>query len=78
MRSANVSQSELRIMVATKVDLQTVLWGCPGGSNAKEDASTTRKPCTPITRALESTTAMGSVRLPILPVQGVSIMFLDK
>lgn len=48
---------------------QTVLWGCPGGNNAKEEASTTRNELTPITLALESTTAIGSVRFPIRPEQ---------
>ena len=48
---------------------QTVLCGCPGGNSAKLEASTTLKPSTPITLALESTTAPSSSLLPILHVQ---------
>ena len=36
-------------------------------SSGKDEASTTRRPWTPKTRALESTTAIGSFVLPILP-----------
>lgn len=52
---------------AIRFNLQTVLSGCPGGNRAKDEASATRKPLTPLTRPLESTTAMGSDELPILP-----------
>lgn len=48
-------------------DSQTTADGCPGGKNGNELASTTRSPVTPLTRALESRTALGSLSLPIAP-----------
>lgn len=48
-------------------NLQIVACGCPGGKRGNADASTTLNDSTPITRALESTTAFGSLGFPILP-----------
>lgn len=51
--------------------LQTVDIGCPGGSNGITLESTILKPETPpSTRPCVSTTASGSLDLPILPVLG--------
>lgn len=44
----------------------TMLCGCPGGKNGNALASTTLNPFVPITLALESTTAIESLSLPIL------------
>lgn len=49
--------------------------GCPGGRMGKTDISTIRKPLTPITLALESTTAIVSLANPILPEQEASVVF---
>ena len=46
----------------------TVDTGCPGGKKGNAEASTTRKPCTPYTLALESKTAIESFIAPILQV----------
>ena len=48
-------------------NLQTVDCACPGGSKGKTDESTIRSACIPKTFPFESTTAFGSVALPIAP-----------
>ena len=48
--------------------LQTVACGCPGGSRGNAEISATRSLETPNTFPVESVTAMGSLRWPILPV----------
>lgn len=50
-----------------RVSLQIVDIGCPGGRIGKAEESTTRRPVTPYTLALLSSTAIESVFGPIAP-----------
>ena len=59
-----------------RIDLQTEDMEWPGGENGKAEASTTRKPVTPKTRAFESTTASGSLARPMGP--GMKRLLLSK
>ena len=74
-RQAHLLMRVLRLVFLTfsrdrgaGIHLQTVAMGWPGGRRGKAEASTTRNPCTPITRALESTTAAVSFLLPMAQV----------
>ena len=57
--------SQLSLHNKSSIYLQIVLCEWPGGNNGNVEASTTLKPLTPITRALESVTATVSFTLPI-------------